>query len=588
MDAGSPASGSQLGVVRRIYYPATGRGYVFQNYSGHGMAKKISQRIGMTAASDRTEVAYTEYTYADTGALNDSPQFTERKEWWQGKTDGNGTPDSLPTTYTYSRSLGVGTEINTVGYPNNLDVVTTSDNDQFSPSYGKVLDVVYKNHTTGAALRELSYSYVFPSDGGIQIGTVNTWDDVLNRTRISYDYSINARLTNVYEYGLRDSGSFKVRRRTSFSYSDDAGILGASMYHLVTQVKVYDALFDNDDTNDVLKAKTIFSYDNYAVKGGMEYYGLSSGSYPPNHDSAYDQNKTARGNLTGVQTFSSLNPDVSTNRYSKYDIFGSVVNADVSCCQVKTFTFNSTNYYSQPVSVTSGTPGVVPFLTTNYVYDFNTGLTTQTTDPHNLTTNFAYDTALRLKQVSAPSGAVTTTSFDKDANQNDLLSYTKQVSYFENGGSKVITNKTWFDGAGHPVRSGSGAGASPTTYDVAAAVYDNMGRPAKQSNPYAGDTSGNGTASYWTANVYDELSRVKQITLPDGQTMTTTYSGVTTTVTDQVGRKRQNEVDGLGRLVKVIEQNPATGLLDATNYLTSYTYDVLDNLLQVNQVLPSS
>jgi YD repeat-containing protein len=46
-------------------------------------------------------------------------------------------------------------------------------------------------------------------------------------------------------------------------------------------------------------------------------------------------------------------------------------------------------------------------------------------------------------------------------------------------------------------------------------------------------------------------------------------------VTDQVGRKRKSEVDGLGRVIRVTEQDPTTGLL---TWDTSYSYDMLDNL----------
>jgi RHS repeat-associated protein len=314
--------------------------------------------------------------------------------------------------------------------------------------------------------------------------------------------------------------------------------------------------------------------------------GLTPASYPPNHDAAFDQNATTRGNVTGVQTFSSISPALSTTRYTKYDIFGNPVNADVSCCQVKNFTFNSSNYWSQPVSVTDGTPGVVPFLTTSYQYDFNTGLVTQTTDPNNLTTSFAYDSAWRLQTVTAPSGAVTTTQPDRDANGNDQLAYSQQVSYLENGSSKVITSKSWFDGGGRLLRSGSGAGTAPTSYDTVATVYDRFGRLLKQSNPYVGDSSGNGSPSYWTLNSYDLLSRVTQVKLPDNQTITTLYEGAApptgarVTVTDQVGRQRKSESDGVGRLVKVTEQDPGTGGL---SWDTLYNYDVLDNLTGVNQ-----
>jgi YD repeat-containing protein len=47
-----------------------------------------------------------------------------------------------------------------------------------------------------------------------------------------------------------------------------------------------------------------------------------------------------------------------------------------------------------------------------------------------------------------------------------------------------------------------------------------------------------------------------------------------------VGRKTQQQFDGLGRLIAVTEQDPSSGLLSQT---TNYSYDLLDNLTQVNQ-----
>jgi len=594
----SPGNNSILTVVRRIYSPQTGQGYLFQDFSTYGMARKISTRKDMTGAggtiTDGTEISYTKHDYTtidpfdpygrnQSGALNDSPQYLKRSEWWQGKTDDSGLPDSNPTDYSYSRTTGTGTETDTATYPSvlggQLTVITTTDTNT-----GFVSQVEYKNGAS--TLSKTLYTYVAGPDGGTQIASVETFDEANVSTRVDYSYESYGRVKNVYEEGYKNNGTFVTRRRTRYDYSNLQAHLDGGLLGLVTEVRIYDGLLDNDNTNDVLKTDTVYSYDDYAIKGGMEYYGLTSAGYPPNHDAAFNQNYTTRGNVTGVQTFSSISPAVSTTRYTKWDIFGNVTQADVSCCQVKNFTFNSSNYWSQAVSVTSGTAGIVPFLTANYQYDFNTGLVKQTTDPNNLTTTFAYDSAWRLQTITAPSGAVTTTQSDRDSNGNDQLAYSQQVSYLENGSTKVITSKSWFDGAGRVLRSGSGAGSAPVSYDTVATVYDRFGRVLKQSNPYAGDSSGNGSPSYWTSNSYDLLSRVTQVKLPDNQTITTSYAGAalptgaTVMVTDQVGRQRKSEADGLGRLVKVTEQDPATGGL---TWPTTYAYDVLDNLTSANQ-----
>jgi hypothetical protein len=80
--------------------------------------------------------------------------------------------------------------------------------------------------------------------------------------------------------------------------------IGARLLHLVNKTEVYDAKVTSDNSDDVMVAKTVLIYDDYAAKGGMESYGLTSGTYPINHDSSYSQTKTKRGNVTGVQTFS--------------------------------------------------------------------------------------------------------------------------------------------------------------------------------------------------------------------------------------------------------------------------------------------
>src|SRR5262249_45656830 len=150
-------------------------------------------------------------------------------------------------------------------------------------------------------------------------------------------------------------------------------------------------------------------------------------------------------------------------------------------------------------------------------------------------TSYDYDKALRLNKVTSPTGAFTVTQFDQDGNGNDLLTYISQTTYVDQGTSKVITSKQWFDGAGRVVQAGTGAGSAPTGYDMTATVYDGWGRVLQRSNPYPGGVDGNpisGVTQFWTVNAYDELSRVATVTLPDTQTNHTiqmTYSGATTT-----------------------------------------------------------
>jgi hypothetical protein len=133
--SGVPGVG-QVGVLRRVYFPETGRGYVFGSYSGYGMFKQISTRLGMTDLVDGTQIAYTDYSFNETGSLADAPEFTQRAEWWQGKTDDGGTITTSPALFTYSRTSDSGTMTNTITGPNGIMTVMISNNDSASSLFG--------------------------------------------------------------------------------------------------------------------------------------------------------------------------------------------------------------------------------------------------------------------------------------------------------------------------------------------------------------------------------------------------------------------------------------------------------------------
>ncbi|WP_058189827.1 RHS repeat-associated core domain-containing protein [Terracidiphilus gabretensis] len=103
-------------------------------------------------------------------------------------------------------------------------------------------------------------------------------------------------------------------------------------------------------------------------------------------------------------------------------------------------------------------------------------------------------------------------------------------------------------------------------------VYDGLGRVSQVSNPYrSSDTK------YWTTTAYDGIGRVSSVTEQDNSATSTTYTGNTTTITDEVGHKRKSQTDGLGRLAGVWE-DPS-----GVNYETDYSYNVLGDLIKAVQ-----
>jgi RHS repeat-associated protein len=444
----------------------------------------------------------------------------------------------------------------TITRPDATTVLLTRSTNASSPVNGRLVQTEVKNGA--ASLAKTVLSYVNDGGGSPQVQSVTSYDDNNAPIKVDFDYDAKANITNKREYGYQVSGAWQVRRRTHTTYTAIAAAV-----NLPTEVDLYDAL-------DAIIAKATYAYDNYVSMGGMEDYG---GASPPGHLSWFGASYTARGNVTGVTQWTDLTAGTTIQHLAKFDIFGSVVKAQVSCCQEKDLTNTDATYWSQPETETSGDPNGV-HQTTSTDYDFNTSLPTSATDAGGLITNIGYDAALNPNSVTLPTGASAAAGFDYGN-----LSSTKTVTYsdtgFDGGGvfgpvTRTLTTTTNYDGWGRVVQT-----VNPNNAQVNTA-YDAMGRLISRTNPF---TAG-GTPGPATTIQYDLVNKAVITTLPGGNTVRSDYSGSAVTATDQVNRKIKRESDGLGRLIKVTEQDVSTGALTQE---TSYAYNLLGKLTQVNQ-----
>src|SRR5262249_12094915 len=423
--------------------------------------------------------------------------------------------------------------------------------------------------SSGTSKSKSDLSYVNDPGGQPQVqATINSDDGTPtpNQTKVDFDYDAYGNVTIIREYGFQDAGQWKVRKRTRNIYKTDSSYVNAYLRSLPIEVDVNDALLDTNDANDVLMAKTTYIYDDYAAMGGMEEYRDAQGALPspPGHLVGYDATYTVRGNITGTTQFYDLTNNLSYTHLRKIDLFGATIKEQLACCNEQTQTATGNSYWALLEQITKGATGGIQLITSAN-YDFNTGVKNYTIDPNNLqTTITSRDAALRPTAVTTPAGA------SSGATYNDgTMSVTHSISYDDNGTPKTITTTTDYDGWGRVIHQPNKHGGQVNT------TYDAMGRVSSVTNPFpAGGTPGPAT-SY----SYDALGRTTVVTLPDNQTGQTSYNGNSVTITDQVNRKIQQLTDGFGRLITVNEQD-ATGALTQG---TSYNYDVLGNLSQVNQ-----
>jgi RHS repeat-associated protein len=537
-----------VNVLRHIYFPGTSTGWLY-SYSDYGMIYNVSSRRQMAidgngVISDGVESASVDFNYPSSGstALTDAPVFSQRTE------SASGSPAS---TYNYSATTDplAQTMTFTVSRPDASQLWMTRDTNASHLANGLVL----QSGIYGAAAAILSY--VNDSGGSVQVQSVTASNDLGQQTYLTFDYDQYGNITNKREYGFQIAGVWQVRRRTNFTYSADSNYTSRYLRSLVTDQKLYDALENTNDADDVLIAKTAYTLDDYAATGGMEGY---SGAKPPGHDTnIYRETFTWRGNVTGVTQWIDLAAGTTLpTRLKKYDKFGNVLQEQVSCCKQKVFTYVANDYWAQAPTVTDGDL-LGLHLTGSTTYDFNTGLAKYTEFANLGKRWFFYDAALRLIQQDLPTGGSETASYS-DANMT--ASFTKPGL-----GTDTLT----YDGFGRPIQAvDANNGQVNTTYGV-------MGKVASRTNPFAAG----GTPGPSTGYTYDALGRVMIVTLPDGQTTQTAYSGSAVTMTDQVNRTIKRETDGLGRLVTVTEQD-ATGAL---TQVTNYSYNLLDRLTLVNE-----
>jgi RHS repeat-associated protein len=346
----------------------------------------------------------------------------------------------------------------------------------------------------------------------------------------------------------------------------------------------------------VAAAKTLLAETDYVYDGSTP---SPVSPVPYGHDEAnFGSGSTApRGNPTTITKKCFVGATSCTNSVTTYayDTTGQVLSAKDANSNTTTYSY-ADNYTTDDGSPSNNTNAFLTKITrptangvqhiTTYQYGFNDGKLRAVTDENNQQTKYCYwtngcsgttfDPFVRLRETDRPDGGKTTITYN-DAPYNASTPSPSITTVTLGSPSPNITTLTAFDGLGHTLRSVLTSDPDCSTGDRTDTAYDGLGRVYKVSNPYC--TTGDLTYGL-TTYTYDALGRTTQVAHPDGSTILTTYTGSATQVQDEGnGTQRVTRVwqtDSLGRLTQLLE---ASGL----NYETDYTYDVLNNLLTVNQ-----
>jgi YD repeat-containing protein len=622
-----------VNVLRAIIYPATNTGYWFgdaDSYSRYGMLRKISEQRGMSnTVSTRTQqaaisiqpnnsgmshqMAWSHNTQAGYsalyGPLYDVPEYKYLTEDWAGRV----TTTAPVTEFTVSNQSGYGSygnvRITTVTQPDGAVTKQIADNNVNTPNYGLLLeDITYPDSASATNdLNRLSRSKVTWEQSSDSYSSprptlTESWDErnqyiystfvygSYNQVTISRNYGYGGEPLNRTDSGYNNSSGYTGSLAGSGTlWWHTNGVYGGPdwsgphIFNLTTYTEVF------SDEGYTRVARTDYEYDN--------------GSLTIRADAMQHTYKPAqRGLVTKVTRYAnaaSLDLSTAVTETRTYDDCGNMITAATACCQTQTYTYTSGYGYAWPTSSTSGAaPGSGPYNSVSAVYDFNTGLTLNSTDANGRISQNTYD-AITLRPVFeyTPTNSYLWHYYD----DTGLMVADIVYDAVSNGYNWASRTDKYLDGMGriHGEVAWSSQINDPTAvlYDIVDTKYDNMGRLWQQTRPYRYGA----TDLPWYTYGYDKLGRTTSITAPDGSVTQRFYNestypsgatqgvpGQTLRVSDPWSRERWARFDSQNRLVEVVEPNPdGNGLLTAQGttgqYRTTYSYDTLGRLTGTSQ-----
>jgi RHS repeat-associated protein len=465
--------------------------------------------------------------------------YETKVQYYQGSSTSGALLETVSTAYSYTN--------------NYFDDVDGNDTVANVEPTGRTVEWAGGETSEETFTYDTGFTAVDPDKNGNQTSESCTLGDLIEK--------------NVYDYGSGGPGSLLRKTTRSYVALSNTNYLSANLLNLVGSRTLY-----NGSSSQT--AQDTFSYDGYS----LESSGITTehNSTPP--DGIY------RGNETSACRWLNTNNSNICNQIFHYDT-GTVYQNTDPLNHITTFQYSSAYAGAFPSAITDALGHI-----STYGYDFNTGLLTSVTDPNSQTTRFSYDSMLRLIGATFPDDGQTTVTYD------DAIPSQEICKEMNSSGQSVCLMKI-MDGVGRVIETE--LTTDPSGVDYTVITYDAIGQVSSVTNPYRGTSDPTyGVTSYQ----YDALGRVIQVTNPDNSTIITSYGvpvGPAKEVQDEGNGSsritRISQTDALGRLDSVCEVSSVTQMgssgtpgacgqdVAATGFLTTYSYDALDNLTAVSQ-----
>lgn len=378
---------------------------------------------------------------------------------------------------------------------------------------------------------------------------------------------------------------------------------------------VYHVLLNSQTIQDHLtgiRKETVYSYDGGVDSGS--YYGLEVRSVTRSYtgstlqgstavDTEYDNNPTGVGAAYYIgrpkkvvsTAKNSASGDTRTSEetytYSGSNLAKTEKKGHNTYAIVEDMSYDALgNLLTKTVSAPTASPAPAP-RTIKDEYDSTKRFVVKKTDHRNFVTNFTYNNMGQVTQSTDYMGVTSDFTYDGwgkltystvTGSSAIPITTTNVYAKLSSGGYTVTTTNsldaktvTEYDVLGRVVKN-SAKGFAINSMITKQTVYDALGRKEKESEPYFS------APSLWTSYEYDFLMRPTKITAPTGKIQTFTYSGVTSTSSDD-GKITTATVDAMGNKIQTTDPGGtinftyfANGQLKESDYQGNKVQIVID------------